>query len=118
MKNELNLEWYVYINESSSSKIVVHNVFNHGRFYEAITKNYKKYKDNKEEFLKELKRDLTYYYWCKAEWEVEISPLFLYKEERGKKVDVYSQVFNNWEHFSEYVWRRFSEGKKRKPTEK
>ena len=128
----MELKYYVYYHRFNGKSIDKFNVFDHGRFYEDVKKNLKKY-DNKEEFAEELRKDLAYYYWSKSEWEVvitswvpsitmqELDRLNAEREEAkkkfgrdphslyvnpdiGEKIDVYEQVRLNWDLFVDYVW--------------
>ena len=127
------MQWNVFRYDSNSNKIVIYDIFNdHASFAENVKKWLKKC-DNKEEFAEKLKSELLYYYWCKSEHEIVVTPFpprikpnelerlnNEYKEnsERyghppyslyvnpdcGEKVDIYSQVMLNWDIFLEYVW--------------
>lgn len=128
----MKLEYYVYRHDFNGKSIERFNVFDHGRFFEDVKKNLKKY-NVKEEFAEELRKDLAYYYWSKAEHEVVITswvphitmseldrinaereetlknynrePYRLYvNPDVGKKIDVYEQVRLNWDLFVDYVW--------------
>lgn len=126
------LKWYVYECKFNSNKIKVYNIFDHCSFNADVVKYLKKYKD-KEEFAEKLKGSLMYYFWSKCEWEIILSswPTYIsvdelnrlneeseeikekYKREPRRlnvnletkqKIDVYSQVMNNWDVFLDYVW--------------
>lgn len=88
--------------EFNRKKIEVFNIFNHGRFREDFNKLCKESED-KEYFSQRLKLNLMYYFWAKCEYELLISP-WIGDENVHKKIDIYSQVMNNWEHFLEYCW--------------
>lgn len=92
------------IYDINSKKMETFNIFKHGRFSEDVLKSFKKYKKDKEQFISSLRSSLMYYYWCKAEWEILIEPWVGGKNVEPVKIDVYWQVMNNWERFSEYVW--------------
>ena len=128
----MKLEYYVYYYNFNEQSIKKFNVFNHDRFLEAATKNLRKC-ETKKEFAEELRKDLAYYFWSKAEWEVVVtswvphitmSELDRLNEERedsfkkynrepyrldvnpdvNEKIDVYEQVMLNWNLFVDYVW--------------
>lgn len=128
----MNLEWNVYIHDINKKEIKTFNIFDHGRFLADVKKNLKKC-DTKDEFAEQLRRDLFYYYGCKAEYEIVITSwtthitrieldrliternkiLREYNREPyslcvnpdvGEKFDVYSQVMLNWSIFVDYVW--------------
>lgn len=96
------LEWNVIEYNINSRSLDVYNVFWHFGFLNDTKKNAKKNKDNKEEFLSNLKRDAMYYFWSKCEWEIVVSSWPTGDAE--EKIDVYDQLAFNWDKFSEYVW--------------
>ena len=129
----MKLEYYVYYYNFNSHSIKKFNIFNHGRFLEDVKKDLREC-ETKKEFAEELHKDLIYYFWSKAEWEVVITPwtphitiseLNRLNEERektlkkynrephslcvnpdvGEKIDVYEQVMLNWDLFVDYVWQ-------------
>lgn len=136
-----DLQWYVFVSSMSNKEIKKHNIFNYSRFYEDVVEDLKKSK-TKEEFSEKLRRELFYYYGSKCEWEVVVThwpchikieelyrlnaeceevrekynrePYSLYvNPESAMKVDVYTQVYNNWDIFLDYVWS-FKRPKKQK----
>lgn len=99
-----NLHWFVYIEDINRDKITKYDIFNCVAFSNDIKKEYKEYKDNFELFSERVNRNLRYYFWSKAEWEIILSdwpPSDSFKEE---KIDVYDQVMLNWNVFIKYVW--------------
>ena len=128
----MKLEYYVYDYSFNSHSIKKFSIFNHGRFLEDVKKDLREC-ETKKEFAEELYKDLIYYFWSKAEWEVVITPciprisiseLDRLNEERektlkkynrepyslyvnpdiGEKIDIYNQVMLNWDLFVDYVW--------------
>lgn len=97
------LHWNVYIYSINSNVIKSYNVFDHAGFYEDLKKAARKFKDDKEAFIAEVKSNLMYYFWSKSEWEILLYP-WLGKSDCCEKVDVYDQVMMNFDHFSEYLW--------------
>lgn len=96
------LEWNVFYVDDSTDEVGIFNVFHHSRFHNDVEKILKNCKE-REEFEKELRSSLMYYFWSKFEWEVLISPLSERKD-KGEKVDVFWQINNNWSAFADYVW--------------
>ena len=104
------MKWNVYYHDINHKEISTFNIFDHWRFKEDIIKDLKKYKDNKEEFAKKLESNLFYYFWAKSEWEIIIAPWCGGDREKDAiKVDVHSQMMNNWEIFFDYVWNNREE---------
>ena len=60
--------------------------------------------EDKNSFADKLKRELQYYFWSKAEWEIIISPWLGSSNSERIKIDVYDQVMLNWDVFVDYVW--------------
>lgn len=96
------LEWNVIKYNINDKKLVKFNIFDHSRFYEDVKKLLKQYK-NKNEFAEELKKDLMYYFWCKAEHEILISGLFSKDPNETEKIDIYDQITLNYDHFVNYI---------------
>lgn len=103
------LIWNVFYDDFNGQKIKTTNILDHASFRGDCVKAAKKYKNDKEKFLDEVHRSLMYYYWCKCEWEVIISSWPPSDRQEAIKVDVYSQVMNNWHVFSEYIWEHRKE---------
>lgn len=130
MKYEL--EWNVFYHDINKNKITTLNIFDHWKFAEYTQKILKEIKD-KDIFAENLRRGLFYYFGSKCEYEVIITsfPTYitmkeldilnneraLHKEKYGRdlvrvnaspdtgvKIDIYTQVRNNWEVFVNYVW--------------
>ena len=129
--------WNVYIENFNTKKIEVYNIFDHASFKHNILQEYSICK-SKEVFFDKLKRELTYYFWCKCEWEMVITdwPTHITVDEIEdlndelsryesrwhrkpyslnvdlpiqKKISVYDQVMLNWDIFAEYVWNELSQ---------
>ena len=101
MKYEL--KWNVFYHDINKQKITTINIFNHWKFAEDTQKNLKKIKD-KDAFAEELRRDLFYYFGSKCEYEVIVKPWAGGRGHEDIKVDIYTQVRNNWDVFVDYVW--------------
>lgn len=127
-----NMVWNVYASRLNSEEIEIYNIFDHGGFADGVKKLIKK-KLPKEEFEEQLRRELSYYFWGRCQWEIVMAefPARIkqeaiekmleeredYKKKYGhypysshakivgvKKIDVYEQVCLNWKHFVDYVW--------------
>lgn len=101
MKYEL--KWNVFYHDINKQKITTFNIFNHWKFAEDTQKNLKKFKD-KDEFAEELRCDLFYYFGSKCEYEIVVKPWAGGRGHEDIKVDIYTQVRNNWDVFVDYVW--------------
>ena len=70
---------------------------------EYVKKAAKKYQ-NREDFAKQLRSEVMYYFWSKCEWEVLVTPWISPRESEKKKIDVCWQIMNNWDVFVDYTW--------------
>ena len=125
--------WNVYRNNFNTKKIEVFNIFDHISFLESIKKILKQ-TQNKKEFSENMRKELLYYFWSKYEYEVIITsfPVYINQKELNKinsdnnsnsnnktkiniepdvgiKVDIYSQVMNNFDIFVDYIWNNKQE---------
>lgn len=102
--SKYNLSWYVYRQDDNSGKIEPWNIFEHGRFRQDIIELLKRLDENtvRADFAKDVKSNLMYYFWSKAEYEI------ILKNWIGKdcevKIDVYDQVMLNFDKFIDYLW--------------
>lgn len=104
------MKWNVYYYNINNDKIEVFNIFDHWRFSEDILKRLKKIKD-KDAFAEGLKRDLMYYFWSKAEWELIIeitednrillSPWVGCRNPEEVKIDMTNDNSFDWKGFAE-----------------
>ena len=102
VKTKEKIEWNVFYYDFNRKKIDTYNIFEHGGFVTYVKKSINECK-NKDEFAEQLKTELLYYFWSKAEWEVLLSP-WIGDEKVTKKIDVYDQVMLNFNGFLDYVW--------------
>lgn len=98
----MKLTWNVFLYDSQSKKIGIYNIFDHGRFREDV-EEILSLGLSRYGFNSRLEKILLYYFWCKSEYEVIISP-WIGNDSAERKIDIYTQVELNWERFSDYVW--------------
>lgn len=127
------MTWNVFRYDINARRIEIFNIFNHYSFNRDVLKLKKTKGITKEEFEERLRRELSYYFWLKFEYETVITSFppcikqdELVKvvaecekcnEERGRypihadvclevgeKIDIYEQVRLNWSVFVDYVW--------------
>lgn len=104
------LEWNVFYYNINKNKITTYNIFRHGSFNDYIERAFKKCK-TKEEFAQFLRRELMYYFWSKAEWELiieitENNRIFLIpwcgcRNPEETKIDVTDNTSFDWRGFAE-----------------
>lgn len=106
---ESKLEWNVFYYDINRNKITTYDIFRHGRFNKYVEKAFETSK-TKEEFAKILKRELMYYFWSKAEWELVIkldedNHIFLIpwcgcRNPEEVKIDVTNDTSFDWSGFA------------------
>lgn len=97
------MKWNVFYHNVNTQKIEIFNIFDHYTFNEYTHKHLKECA-TKEKFAEKLKSELRYYFWSKSQWEIIISPWVGGRDTKDIKVDVYTQVMNNFDIFVDYVW--------------
>ena len=68
-KKAADLEWYVYNYNDHKNKIEPVNIFRHVGFAEDVDKARKKCK-TRDEFMEQVRKELSYYFRWKAEYEL------------------------------------------------
>ena len=105
IKNNVDLEWNVFVHDINKRKIKVFNIFNHKRYKHEIVELLNHRDDyTLEEFKEKVKSSTMYYYWCKCEWEILIAPWVGDFDKESVKIDVYKQLEINWNHYIKYLW--------------
>ena len=101
------MEWNVYYHDINSGEIKPWNIFKHCRFKKDVDDLANQKGLTTDEFGKQLKSLLFYYFSFKSEYEIVISPWV----GRGEpvKVDIYSQVMMNFDVFASYCWNETHE---------
>lgn len=97
------MEWNVYYYDINRQKITTFNIFRHGRFREDVQEHLRTY-DDKAEFAEAVRKELSYYFWCKSEYEVLIRAWCGGNGKEEIKIDIYSQVMLNFNKFIDYLW--------------
>lgn len=97
------MKWNVFYHDINAKEITILNIFDHYDFNKDVQRDLVQIKD-KDKFAKKLKSNLQYYFWSKAEYEVVISPWCGGKGIEDIKVDIYTQVMNNFDIFLNYCW--------------
>ena len=110
------LTWNVYISDFNGRKMDVHNIFEHSGVEEDLRKIAKKF-TGKEDFAREVRRSLMYWYWSKCEWEIILSHWPPLRGAREEKIDVWDQVNLNWQVFIDYLWENRKELTRRRKKE-
>lgn len=106
------LTWNIYYENFNAKRIESFNIFAHYRFWEDCIENKKKNKNDKDNFVKQLRQDLMYYYWGKSEWEIVLTSWPERKDFKEKKIDVFEQIDINWDRFVDYIWNNIKDIKK------
>ena len=104
MENNNELVWNVYISDFNAKNIKQYNIFDHYSFREDCKKAAKKKGITFDEFKKEIKTSLTYFFWSKCEWEIILEDWPPHESFNKKKIDVCHQVMMNFDQFITYLW--------------
>lgn len=102
--DKADLKWNVYKRNMNTNKIEIFNIFDHYNFNKSV-KDLLKVCKTKNEFTALLKKELMYYFWSKFEYEITINS-FPPKENNEIKIDIYSQIMNNYNIFVDYIWSK------------
>lgn len=105
---ELPVEWYVFREDWNSKQIINYNIFEHVSFVIWCAKDIKKHKNEYFTLETLIRRELQYYFWSKCEMEVIISD-WPTSGKIDRKVDIYEQVYMNWDIFYAYFWEHRNE---------
>ena len=104
MERKIIMEWYVYRHDWNKKAIVRYNIFQSAGFSAAVEKLLKTSR-NKTLFKDSLRRELSYYFRGKYEYEAAVVPLFENDRDIELRIDVYEQAMLNFDVFAEYVWK-------------
>lgn len=97
------MKWNVFYYDSNKREVTTFDIFKHGAFRKDVDMLLTS--SSFEEFSEELRKILMYYFWSKCEYEIIISPWCGSRDTVSRKIDIYTQVMNNWDVFIEYIWR-------------
>lgn len=93
-------KWNVFYDNINARQITTFDIFRHNGFKTAVYKMLQECED-KAQFAEQLRKELAYYFRCRSEFEVCVTALF---GDADKKIDIYTQVYLNWDAFVDYVW--------------
>ena len=107
-KESESLNWLVTYYDCNADKIKYYNIL---KYKEDFIKKLKKKCNTKEEFSEKMRREMMYYYWSKAEWELIIeidndsriwlSPWVGCREPKNVRIDVTDREDFDWRGFAE-----------------
>lgn len=122
----IRVKWYVKRHDFNTDQIVDFNIFDSSKFNDCLDKLMAD-EERMKDFKENLRRILSYCFWCKSEYEVMMSGFKYFNEKKfieefeGKtaeevmdlyeqcvrakdyKIDVYSQVLPNIDILAEYI---------------
>lgn len=129
------LSWNVFYYNRKNIKTF--NIFDHSSFCKEVINITKEYSQSKEIFRDKIITALRYYFWCKCEYEIIVTTFPTYVSNEGLKkmeadrdkyirdygrckfvhpyldtelkVDIYTQVTMNIDHFIDYLWNHKEE---------
>ena len=104
-----DLQWYVYRYNINADKIEPFNIFCHWKLCEDLEKSRKKYK-TRDKFMEQLRRELSYYFWSKSEYEliveltkdehVYLIPWCGCRNPEESKIEVTDELGIDWQAFA------------------
>lgn len=94
------LKWYVLRDDFNAREVKHYNAL--GGWEDDIRKARKKFK-TKEDLKAWLRREFMYYYWSKAECEIQVAGLFAKEEKEFKKIDIWYQLEPNLDIIADYI---------------
>lgn len=106
--NGIKLEWYAFKYDTNKQKLVFTNVLS-GMEKDIAKKIKKGIKDNYRPvynyntFRDYISSELRYKYWCRTEYEVNISDLFATLHSDVEKHDIWWQLEPNIDRICEYI---------------
>jgi len=105
------VQYNVFFEDFNGREITTINIFDHVGFLSGCKKAYKEFGQDREKFLEQIRRELKYYFWSKAEYELVLTSLFdsYHHPFQPKKIDIFDQVTLNWPVFADYVWNNRKE---------
>ena len=105
----MNLEWNVWYYDQNIDKIRPFNIFDHKGFNNDISYIFTQAPRifNITPFQKEINKIAMYYFWCKAEYEVNLCDWF--KGDAKTKIDIYNQLKLNWDKFIGWLWQEYED---------
>lgn len=101
-KSLSDAEWFVFKMDADN---YVFNVFHSVTFCSGVVSSFlvaQKDHLSYDIFKRELKSAAMYSFWSKSEHELIIKSWV--GNEREKKIDIFSQLYLNWDAFCRYVW--------------
>jgi hypothetical protein len=109
MKNKF--VWNVYAEDINAKEIKIYNIFDHSSFrkdcVKVLDEVFSKDDYNIEDLKSKILKEVMYYFWAKAEWEVLIVDWTDCPNNIEKKVSVYDQVLLNFDAFLNYICTQY-----------
>lgn len=94
------LEWYVLRDDFNSREVKRYNCLAN---WEDKIKKARKQCKTREELRTWLRKQFMYYYWSKAEHEIQVAGLFAKHENEFKKIDIWYQLELNLDTITDYI---------------
>lgn len=104
MKIRKPLKWNVIYHAMNRNEITFFNIFDHN-YFALYTIKALYTTTNKDDFANQIHKELRYYFWSKCEYEIIVSP-WPPRDKPKEKIDVFTQVTNNWDAFIDYIWSK------------
>lgn len=99
----VKLEWNVLVHDFNRNIIQPYNIF-YSNFPEELAKEIKSRKiDNRDKLKEYLRSSFMHSYWCKAEYEILVSGLFIKDSNDQTKIDIWYQIEMNFDLIVNYI---------------
>ena len=98
------MRWYVFYHDVNKQIIKEFNVFEHREFKESVEKLLATSPD-RNCFKHVLRKEIQYFFWAKAECELEIHPWCGDRFTKPIKVDIHHQLMLNYDRLVDYLWK-------------
>ena len=107
----MSMKWNVIRFDFNKKNFVTYNILSK-RFIEEINNETKDIK-NKKDFSDRLKLICMSIFWKRTEWEIIIKEWCGGDNPKEMKVDVFDQLFLNWDRFVDYLWDNLKKEKEK-----
>lgn len=106
------MHWNVFIEDFNLRKIVYYDVLAGDWVREHLAKILERSKGDKQHFASELMKMMRWQYWSRCEYEIVLTcwpPVSTPDAFKDRKIDVFEQLWINWDQFVDYVWAHRAE---------
>lgn len=106
------MHWNVFMEDVNLRRIVYYDVLASEWIQDKFAIALERSKGDKSYFASEAMKILRYQYWGRCEYEIILScwpPMPAPYRFKDRKIDVFEQIWINWDQFIDYVWAHRAE---------